>query len=85
MPLLLAIISWSRSTSRGRRRSRGRAKKPLIQARSVLPARATARVSRVAAIGDERADLHRVKAVPGGLLTSLKHALGSAVMPPGAP
>ena len=40
MPLLLAIISWSRSTSRGRRRSRDRAKKPLIQARSALPARA---------------------------------------------
>jgi hypothetical protein len=40
----------------------------------------------VAAIGDERADPHRVnEAVPGGLLTSLKHALGSAVMPPGAP
>src|SRR5262245_37885889 len=46
MPPLLAIIPWSRSTSRGRRRSRGRAKKPLIQARSVLLAQATARSSR---------------------------------------
>src|SRR5262245_46423704 len=37
----------------------------------------------VATIGDERADPHRVnEAVPGGLLTSLKHALGRRGDPP---